>query len=126
VIKFLREGMPVMYAVFFVLDNSDLLDDVLDAWYAAGIGGVTIFESTGFHRRQHQHIAMRYLFGGGESEEQGNITLLAIVPDETAVQTCLTQAENIVGDLGLPDTGVFTAWPLSTVKGIHKPPLPSE
>ena len=115
-----------MYAVFFVLDNPDLLDDVLDAWYAAGIGGVTIFESAGFHRRQHQHIAMRYLFGGGESEEQGNLTLLAIVPDETAVQTCLTRAESIVGDLNQPNTGVFTAWPLNTVKGIHKAPFPSE
>ncbi len=62
-----------MYAVFFVLDNPDLLDDVLDAWYAAGIGGVTIFESTGFHRRQHQHIAMRYLFGGENQKEQGNL-----------------------------------------------------
>ena len=115
-----------MYAVFFVLDNPDLLDDVLDAWYAAGIGGVTIFESTGFHRRRRQHIPMRYLFGGGESEEQGNLTLLAIVPDEAAVQTCLDKAENIVGDLKQSNTGVFTAWPLSTVKGIHKSQPPSE
>jgi nitrogen regulatory protein PII len=115
-----------MYAVFFVLDNPDLLDDVLDAWYAAGIGGVTILESTGFHRRRRQHIPMRYLFGGGESEEQGNLTLLAIVPDDTAVQTCLTRAESIVGDLSQPNTGVFTAWPLNTVKGIHKAPFPSE
>lgn len=115
-----------MYAVFFVLDNPDLLDDVLDAWYAAGISGVTIFESTGFHRRRRQHIPMRYLFGGGESDEQGNLTLLAIVPGDDEVQTCLRTAESIVGNLEQPNTGVFTAWPLSTVKGIHKSQPTSE
>ncbi len=41
-----------MYMVMFVLDDSTLLDDVLDAWYSAGITGATIFESNGIFRQR--------------------------------------------------------------------------
>ena len=110
-----------MYMVMLVLDDTDHLDAVLDAWYAAGVGGATIAETTGFHRRRARrgHIAARYALGGMVSGgETCNYTLWAIVPDEETVQRCLAAAETVVGDLDGPNTGVLAAWPLAVVKGV--------
>lgn len=109
--------------VMFVLQDSDRLDEVLDAWRARGVTGVTILETIGAHgRRQRQRfIGARYAFGMGQGATQlqvGNHTLLAIVPDEDTVRACLAAAESIVGDLDTANTGVLAAWPLALVKGI--------
>lgn len=111
-----------MHMIMFVLDNPALLDDVLDAWHAVGVSGVTIMESSGLFRRSQQRpVGARYAFGMprvAKRFEAGNITLLTIVPDEAAVQACLAAAETITGDLNNPDTGVLAAWELSAVKGV--------
>lgn len=115
-----------MYMVVFVLDDPDQLDNVLDAWHAAGVSGVTIIESTGINRRRRARQVGSVLMAGmnrliGDTQE-GHYTLLVIVPDEDLVQTCLRAAESVVGDLDQPNTGVLAAWPLSTVKGVPLPP----
>jgi nitrogen regulatory protein PII len=107
-----------MYMIFFVLDNPDRLDEVLDGWEKAGIQGVTIVESTGIHRLRHPKTPMRYVYQQSSVVEEGHYTLMAIVTDQVAVQACLQATENLIGDLSLPDTGVFAAWPLITVKGV--------
>lgn len=112
----------MMKMVMFVLDDSELLDDVLEAWQAIGVGGVTILETSGLHRRRRSRpIGARYAFGlgmGAQSVEVGHHTLLAIVPDDKTVQACLEAAERIVGDLNEPNTGVLAAWDLPVVKGV--------
>ncbi len=105
-----------MYMIFFVLDDPNLLDETLAAWERAGIGGATIVESSGFQRRT-KHLPMRYNFDSG-LEEEGHISLFAIVPDEASVQACLGATEAVTGNLDDPNTGVFAAWPLSVVKGV--------
>ncbi|MEZ4716198.1 MAG: hypothetical protein R2851_08930 [Caldilineaceae bacterium] len=37
--------------------------------------------------------------------------------DEAMARTCLAVAETVTGDLDLPDTGMFVAWPLAVTKG---------
>jgi len=105
-----------MFMVFCVLDDPDHLDQVLEAWQENGIGGVTIAETTGLRRKRRQYVPMRYVFGTQEPVK-GNMTLLAIVDDEAAVQRCLDEVEKVVGDLNEPNTGVFTSWPLFLTKG---------
>jgi hypothetical protein len=105
-----------MYMIFFVLDDPSLLNKILAGWEAAGIGGATIVESSGLHRRT-KHLPMRYSFDSG-MEEEGHLTLFAIVPDEDRVQACLAATEVVTGNLDDPNTGVFAAWPLSSVKGV--------
>ncbi len=107
-----------MFMIMFVLDDSDHLDEILKAWEEMGITGATIIESTGMHRRRHQHIPMRFTYGDSSLEETGNITIYAIVQDESIVRKCLQSTEIIVGDLDQPNTGVFSAWPLLMTKGI--------
>jgi nitrogen regulatory protein P-II 1 len=107
-----------MFMIFFVLDNPEQLEATLQAWEKAGIRGATIIESTGIHRQLKQVIPLRYLFQTTGSEEQGHLTLLAIVETQELVQACLLATESVTGDLDGPNTGVFASWPLATVKGL--------
>jgi nitrogen regulatory protein PII len=110
-----------MYMVMFVLDDSTLLDEVLDAWYNAGITGATIFESNGIFRQRAKrfNLPVRYSLPHVTARIEANYTLMAIVPDEETVQACLKASEKVVGDLDQPYTGVFASWPLAFVKGVR-------
>lgn len=113
-----------MYMILFVLDDPDQLDDLLERWYAVGVRGATIIESTGINRRRNKNTPhMRYFFQSPGHLEEGHYTLVAIVPGEEMVQAVLQASEELVGDLDLPNTGVFAAWPLTHVKGV--PPVNS-
>lgn len=111
-----------MYMVMLVLDVPDRLDAVLDAWNAVGVRGATIAETTGVYKRQsrRRRVPAPFAIGsmGPAGLERGNYTLWTIVPDEETMQRCLAEAEKIVGDLDLPNTGVLAAWPLAFVKGV--------
>jgi hypothetical protein len=109
----------MMYMIMLVLDNPDKLDGVLAAWENAGIRGATIVESTGIQRLRRQPIPMRYVFSSPGFTEKGHLTLFVIVPNKRLVNECLRATEQVVTDLDGPNTGVFAAWPLSEVRGVH-------
>lgn len=110
--------------IMFVLDDPNRLDELLEAWEKAGIGGATIVESTGIARKRKKHIPMRYLYGASDSLEEGHVTLFAVVKDRETIDACLRASEALVGDLSQPHTGIFSAWPLECVKGY--PPAAGE
>lgn len=88
------------------------MDKILESWDEAGIRGVTIIESTGFHRRKIQRSKLHLTFliePISVGAENGNFTLLAAVQDENIIQKCLNATEKIVGDLENPNTGAFMA-----------------
>jgi nitrogen regulatory protein PII len=107
----------MMYMMFFVLDDPNYLNELLEALENAGIRGVTIVESTGMHRVQREYIPMRYgsMFA---SQEENNLSLFTILKDEAQARAALAAIEQVVGSLDGPNTGVFAAWPLSLVKGL--------
>ncbi len=109
-----------MFMIMFVLDNYDYLETVLKAWSDLGVSGATIAETSGLHRFRKKRIPMRFNYSNVYgTEEVGNITLFTIVKDEKTIDECLKAVEAIVGDLNKPNTGVFSAWPLSFTKGIE-------
>ena len=110
-----------MFMIMFVLEDIQLADAILESWTKIGITGATIIESSGLHRRLKKAVPMRYAFRIGMSVEIGNLTFLVIVKNDKMVKACLESIEEIVGDLNEPNTGIFSAWPLSTVKGIPSP-----
>lgn len=111
-----------MYVVMFVLDQPELLDEVLAAWEQRGVSGATIIDSTGVNRRRRAQLVGTTLMAGINRLISGDVTnhytLFTIVQDEELVQACLEAAEQVVGDLSQPNTGVLAAWPLSIVKGV--------
>lgn len=118
-----------MWMVMLVLDDCDCLDTMLDAWEQAGIGGVTIVESTGIQRRRVQRgrLPIRFDFEGLlHPDQEGHYTLFAIVAGEEMARRGLAAAESVLGDLDQPHTGVLAAWPLGLVKGVPGTPPPEE
>jgi hypothetical protein len=118
-----------MYMIMLVIDDPNLVDEVLDSWQAVGVDGATIVESTGLHRRRATTLGARYSFGFPrvvERVEEGHYTLFVVVDEEPMVQNCLTSAETVLGDLDLPQTGMFAAWPLMACKGTEKKPRSTE
>jgi nitrogen regulatory protein PII len=118
-----------MYMVMYVLNEPDRLDEVLDAWEAVGVSGVTIVESTGIQRRRcarRRRIPLRFGFECLPQDKfEGHYTLFTIVTSEEQVQKCIAAVEQVVGDLSDPHTGVLASWALEAVKGVPKN-LPQE
>ena len=46
------------------------------------------------------------------------LRLMTIISTKKLIHQCLEITETLIGNLDLPDTGVFSAWPLSMVKGV--------
>lgn len=113
-----------MYMVWLVIDQAELLDNIQKAWEKAGISGATIIESSGFFRRKHRkkYVATRYVLPTlGVPDLQNNYSIFSIVENEEQAQAVLRATEEVVGDLDQPRTGIFAAWPLPFVKGLHRP-----
>jgi hypothetical protein len=108
--------------VMFVLDDPNHLDAVLDAWEAQGVTGTTIIESTGINRRRiARQVGAPFMAGINRligNEEQQHVTLFVIVAGEALARACMEAAEQVVGDLNQPNTGVLAVWPLTMVKGV--------
>ena len=107
-----------MYMIFFVLNNPEKLDVILDAWKKAGVSGTTIYESTGAFRKR-MRIPGRYAYTT-ENLDENNVTLMSVVQTISVIQNCLAESEKNIGDLSNPDTGIFSFWELDGVKGLPK------
>lgn len=116
-----------MQLVLFVLHDVDKLDSVLNAWEAAGVGGVTILPSTGLMRLRNQRNGLRddipliprledFISHG----EYTNRTIFALVPTPEMADRIIAATESIVGDLDLPHTGILAVIPVGTVKGLFR------
>ena len=71
--------------------------------------------------RLRKRIPGRYAYTTASTEEI-NQSIFAIVPDEAMALNALAATEAVIGDLSRPETGVFSYWPLTSVKGISKAP----
>ena len=112
----------MMYMVLLVLDNPERLDEILDAWDAIGVSGVTIVDSTGINRRRLAgQVGTTFMAGINRlmsGDQESHFTLLTVVNSEAMIQECQEAVEKVVGDLNKPNTGVLAAWPLAYVKGV--------
>ena len=114
----MQEDLTAMYILMFVLNDSKKLDMILDGWNKIGVRGVTILESIGAYRVR-KRIPGRFAFTTANSDENSK-TLMAMVESEDTVKNCLAETERLIGDLSEPNTGIFTYWPVTEIKGIHK------
>ena len=114
------------YLVVLVLDDVNQGPDILDAWEKAGVGGITIIESTGLARvRQKMGFrddiplmpSIRALLQG---QEEHHRTIFSIVEGEEMVRQLIATTEAVVGELSEPNTGVLFALPLSHVAGVPR------
>ncbi|MEW6093496.1 MAG: hypothetical protein AB1531_05975 [Chloroflexota bacterium] len=117
-----------MYLILFVLNDPDRLEDVLTAWEAAGVGGITVLPSTGLGRiRQQEGLRDDVpLIPGLEDfyHHQSDIshTMFTIVDGDALAQKVVQATEAVVGDLDKPGNGILVVLPTVSIHGLthHK------
>ena len=115
-----------MNLILFVLHDPEKLDDLLDAWEAVGVGGVTILPSSGLGR-QRQNAGMRddlpmmpSLEDFYEHETEFSRTLFSVVDGDAMVDALVMATQAVVGDLKAPETGLLVVVPVARAYGLEK------
>lgn len=111
----------MMQAVLLVLYRVEKLDAVFQAWEDIGIQDLVALESESIHCRRTRHVMARFPFGFQHSVrgvEECSMTLFGVLPDGVPLSAAVHAAEEVVGDLGQPDTGFLVSWELAYVKGL--------
>ena len=112
------------YMVLLVLDKIERAPDVLKAWEATGVGGITILESTGLGRARRSGIRndlplMPSLIDFLKGREEHHRTLFTVVEGEQWVDRLIETTESIIGDMEQAANGVLFVLPVARVVGLH-------
>ncbi|MGD2077412.1 MAG: hypothetical protein PVH18_03465 [Chloroflexota bacterium] len=112
------------YMVLLIVDDLNKCPDVLDAWDAAKVPGITILDSTGMGRLRQNSIRddlpmMPNLSDLFRAREHRHRTIFSVVEGEEAVDRLAAVTEEILGDLNKPDTGVLFVLPVARVFGLQ-------
>jgi len=113
------------YLVVLIVNDIDDCPDILDAWEAAGVLGITIFTSTGLGHVRQAGLrddlplmpSLEDLFG---DEEAQNRTLMSVVDSQEMVDKMVAIAQQIIGDLEDPHTGFLFVVPVIQAYGLGK------
>ena len=112
--------------VVLVLDDPDKTHEVIDAWLAAGVPGVTMLYSAGLGHVMAGPGApddlplfptLASLLRGREELHR---TLIAVVPDGLDVEALVAATEKITRPLIEPDTGILFVIPVTRAWGLHR------
>jgi nitrogen regulatory protein PII len=112
-----------MQAIFLVIKQVDLVDDIMSALAKAGIRGGTAISSEGMASsltRLSDNLAMVQLLRGilsGEDDSHKSKTIFVIVKDEQ-VESVKQAIRSVTGDLSKPNAGIMFGLPVSFVEGI--------
>ncbi len=116
--------MPSM--VVAVLPSLEKSQDVLNAWEAFGVTGVTILESIGLHklrqlRAQRDDVplfpSLRHLL---EEEEYHHRTIFVVVDDAFDLEGLIQVTEKAVGgNFNAPNSGLLFVTPVTRVLGLR-------
>jgi nitrogen regulatory protein PII len=110
--------------VLLIVSNSEQCPDVLDAWEATGVGGVTILDSTGLGKVRQAAIrddvplmpSLARLF---QQNEVRHRTIFAVVDSDEMVNRLIEVTEKQLGNLNNPDNGVMFVLPVARVVGFE-------
>jgi nitrogen regulatory protein PII len=110
-----------MYLLVFVLENNELLPEILEKLFDAGVKGTTVLNSVGMGRLLAQYgksspvgqVVKEKLRKGNYT----NKTLFAVINAESLLNNAIDAIQSVVGDLEKPDTGILFTIKLDRVIG---------
>lgn len=112
------------HLVVLIVDDPGDCPDILDAWEAAGVSGITILESSGLGRYKRSGRddlplmpSLRDFF---ESKEVRHRTLFSVVDDENKVDEMVRITRKVIGDLDAENTGFLFVVPVTHAYGLGK------
>ncbi len=118
--------------LIFVLNDLDKCADLLEAWDATGAKGITCIDTTGLGsmRRATERGDLPFypsLVDLLRAREHHHRTFFTVVDDEALLEKLIRAAQDAVGDLDAPNTGILFTVPVNNVYGIaQRPPQEQE
>lgn len=109
--------------LFFVLNKTEKLDDVLTEFSRRNIKGATVLESAGMARLlSHKHDEDEIPFLGSlrtflNPEREKSKTIFTVIREDQ-LEEAVSAIESVVGDLSCRDAGVIFSVPIDFTKGI--------
>jgi nitrogen regulatory protein PII len=112
------------YMVFLIVDDPDNCPDVLSAWEAIGVPGVTILESTGMGRLRRGLLEDMPIIPSLQDffaeREEPHRTLISVVEEQGMVEKMVEAAQGVIGNLDEPQTGFLFVTPVLQVYGLGR------
>ena len=113
--------------LIFVLNDLDKCADLLEAWDAIGAKGVTCIDTSGLgHMRQKAETgdlpfypSLVNMLRAGEHHHR---TFFTVVDNDELLEKLIQAAQDTVGDLDEPNTGILFTLPVNLVYGIASRP----
>ena len=112
-----------MKALFLILNKTEKLNDVLEAYVKVGIKGATVVDSQGMGSAlSESNLPM---FGGFlrtvlDNNRPFNKVIFSVVKDEEVLNDAIAAVEDILGDMSKPGVGLMFVMPVDRVVGWKK------
>lgn len=112
-----------MKALFLILNKTEKLNDVLEAFVKVGIKGATVVDSQGMGSAlSESNLPM---FGGFlrtvlDNNRPFNKVIFSVVKDEEVLNDAIAAVEDILGDMSRPGVGLMFVMPVDRVVGWTK------
>ena len=105
-----------------ILDDLKCMPDLLEAWKAIGVPGVTIMESVGAYRMETwlSRVGLGSLDRLFEAKELRRRTLFAAIDNDDLLDQAVAEAERTVGGFERPGSGLLLVLPTTQIRGIQK------
>ena len=123
-IRLSRKETLMAKLVVLITPRLDEAHDIADAWQRAGAPGVTFIESYGLGRMKQAKGNVEVLPGMMSmldilrSREQTSVTLLSIINEDDLADRMIDAAQNIIGDLNIPNNGLMIVIDIERVVGL--------
>lgn len=112
-----------MQLLLIVLNKTEKLSPLLDAWMEQGIGGATVLKSSGMVRILAKNMEQYPIVGSlrrmleDMDERKDSRTIFMALQDEK-IEAAKAVVRSIVGDLSQPDTAVMFTLPVLSAEGV--------
>ncbi len=109
-----------MQLLIFVLNKTECLEELLEAFAENGIHGATIIDSRGMAQSLYGHDELRFMASLRlllDPEHKENKTIFMVAREEE-VKKVSQIINKITGGLDQPDTGILFTVPVQYVEGL--------
>lgn len=111
-----------MQLLLLVLNQTEKLDDLLEAFMAQGISGATIISSKGMVRELSSHEEYEPIFASPwfmmNTDRKESKTIFLVLKNEQ-VDKARSIIHQVIGDMSKPDTAVLFILPVLSAEGIE-------
>lgn len=113
-----------MNVLFIVLNKSEYLDDILDAFVEIGIRGATIIDSQGMGSALTDSSSNEPFFGVLrnllDDARPYNKTIFTVIKDDERLEKAVEAVKDIVVDIYQPGVGMMFTLPIGNIYGMDK------